>query len=94
VVSRARAIGAPGVRRTLQVQYFFFGGFQGGRSLSKENVMRANYIIVAVLILLGLVVKTTSFTDLAAEAAARAKTKASVETSQVHRNMKLSGGQS
>jgi len=56
--------------------------------------MRANYIVVAVLILLGLAVKTASFTDLAAEAAARSKTNASVEASEMHRNLKLSGGQS
>lgn len=56
--------------------------------------MRANYIIVAVLILLGLVVKTASFTALAAEAAARSETKAGVEASQIHRNVKLSGAQS
>jgi hypothetical protein len=56
--------------------------------------MRANYMIVALFVLLGLVVKTASFSDLAAEAAARSKTKASVEASRMHPNVELSGGQS
>jgi hypothetical protein len=55
--------------------------------------MRANYI-VAFLILLGLAVKTMSFVDLAAEAPDRSETKASVEASRMHQNMKFSGGQS
>jgi hypothetical protein len=87
-VSLRRAVGTVGVR------VFFFGVFQGGRFLSKETVLRANYIIIAFLILLGLAVKTMSFADLAAEAATRSETKVSVEASEMHRSMKFSGGQS
>jgi hypothetical protein len=56
--------------------------------------MRANYIVIAFLVLLGLAVKTMSFADLAAEAAARSETRASVEASRMHQNMKFSGRQS
>jgi hypothetical protein len=50
--------------------------------------MRAHYIIVAVLILLGLGVKMTSFTALTAETVLRSKRSVSVDVSQMHQNTK------
>jgi hypothetical protein len=55
--------------------------------------MRARHVIAVVAILFGVGVKLTSFADLTAEAAARSKTKASVDVSQMHQNMKPSGEQ-
>lgn len=50
--------------------------------------MRAGHIVVAVLILLGLGVKTASFPVLAAEAASRSKTSVGLDVSQMHRDAK------
>jgi hypothetical protein len=55
--------------------------------------MRARYVVAAVIVLLGVGVKLTSFVALASEAAARPKTAAGVDVSQVDRNRTPAGEQ-
>ena len=53
--------------------------------------MRARYVVTVVVILLGVGVKLTSFAALTSEAAARSRTAAGVDVSQVDRNMTPAG---
>ena len=55
--------------------------------------MRARYVVAVVIILLGVGVKLTSFVALTSEAAARSKTAAVVNVSQLDRNMTPAGEQ-
>jgi hypothetical protein len=88
----SRAASKPSLRQSHQVRHFFWR-FSKRTIFTEGDVMRARHVIAVVAILFGVGVKLTSFADLTAEAAARSKTKASVDVSQMHQNMKPSGEQ-